>query len=84
MEQGACRYRSMVVTSGAFIHMASMQQPTFLMATAFTMETFWPPQFYQGLKAVLFIRKLLLPLPKTCDFCLHESSPGYQFIIWIF
>jgi hypothetical protein len=41
------------------------------------MKTFGPPEFDDGLKAALIIAKMLLPVPKTRDFGLHNGSPSY-------
>jgi hypothetical protein len=65
VEHRAGGYRSVVVASGAFIHVAGLQQPTFPVTAAPTNKTIRPPEFKQGPKATLFIRKLLLPLPKN-------------------
>jgi hypothetical protein len=73
----------MLVASRAFIDMAGLQQPAFLVTTTSATETIRPPQFNKGLKTMLFIRKMLLPLPKTRDFCLHDGSPGHQAKTWI-
>jgi hypothetical protein len=77
VEHGVGSHRGVLVATGAFIDVAGLQQSAFLVAAAPTNKTIRPPQFNQGLKAMLFIRKLLLPFPKTRDFCLHDGSPGY-------
>ena len=66
-----------MMTNFKFVDMPCLKQPTFLMATAWTAKSFRPPEFDDGLKTTFFVGKVLLPVPKTRDFCLHDRSPGY-------
>jgi len=77
-ETGAGCHRSVMMTNCTFVDMPCLKQSTFLMATAWTAKSFRPPEFDDGLKTTFFIGKVLLPVPKTRDRCLHDRSSRWE------